>query len=303
MRKTQSGWRRHWSRKWLRKFIAINLAVVTATCGFACTWAAGPGKKTAKPKAAEKVARKTDDEGAKSLARELPKSVAENHPLKPLVAQAEASLEAVATLKDYSTLLFKKELVQTKLISQTLITKIRHEPFSVYMKFEDLHVGREVIYVDGLNKGKLLAHEAGFRALAGTITLLPTCKEALAENRYPITQAGMAKMLEVVIGLWKADAQYQEVQVKQVAGMKVGEQVCVMLETIHPQPRDHFKFHMTRLYIETATKLPIRLEQYTWPEKEGGEAVLVEEYTYSQVQTNLGLTDLDFDKSNPAYKY
>ena len=98
MRKTQSGWRRHWSRKWLRKFIAINLAVVTASCGFACTWAAGPGKKTAKAKATEKVARKTDDEGAKSLAKDLPKSVADNHPLKPLVKQAEASLEAVATL-------------------------------------------------------------------------------------------------------------------------------------------------------------------------------------------------------------
>lgn len=303
MRTTQSSWRLLRSRKWLRKFIAINLAVVTATCGFAFTWAAGPGKKAAKSKATEKVARKTDDEGAKSLARDLPKSVADNHPLKPLVTQAEASLEATLALKDYSTLLFKKELVQSKMISQTLQTKIRHQPFSVYMKFADPHAGREVIYVEGLNKGKLLAHEAGFRALAGTISLLPTSKEALAENRYPITQIGMAKMVEVVIGLWQADAQYQEVQVKQVPGTKVGEQVCEMLETVHPQPRDHFKFHVTRLYIETATKLPIRLEQYTWPEKEGGEPVLVEEYTYSQVQTNLGLTDLDFDKSNPAYKY
>lgn len=314
MRRTQSNWRRRWSKKWLKKFIAISLALVTAACGMnIVTNAAGPGKKPPKAKAAEKatekakgtekVARKTDDTSATSVAKELPKIIADSHPLKPCIVKAEASLAALEEIKDYSTILFKKEAIQNKLVNQTLTMKARHEPFSVYLKFEEPHAGREVIYVDGVNKGRFIVHETGLKALAGTLSFTPTSKEALAENRYPITQAGMAKMLEIVVAQWKADAQYQEVQVKEVANMKVGEEACLMIETVHPQPRDHFKFHKTRLYLHNDTQLPIRLEQYMWPEKEGGEPVLVEEYTYTQIKTNIGLTDIDFDKTNPAYQF
>jgi len=304
MRRTQTGWRRRWSRNWLKKFIAISLTVAATACGTIVVpvQGAGPAKKSAKPKATEKVARKTDDT-AKPPTKELTKVIADNHPLKPCIVQAEAALKALAEVKDYSTVLFKQEMVQGKLVNQTLKMKLRHEPFSVYLKFEQPHTGREVIYVEGQNKGRFMVHETGFKALAGTLSFLPNSKEALAENRYPITQAGMKKMLEAVIEQWKTEAQFQEVQVKEVPGIKVGEQVCLMIETIHPQPRDHFKYHKTRLYLDASTKFPIRLEQYTWAEKEGGEPVLVEEYTYTEVQPDIGLKDVDFDKTNPAYDF
>lgn len=303
MRRTQTSWRRRWSKNWLKKFLAISLVLVAGAYGTAVsTNAAGPAKKPGKTKGPEKVARKTDDV-TPSVAKDVPRIVADNHPLKPCIAGAEESLAAVKALKDYSTVLFKQELVSTKLVNQTLMMKVRHEPFSVYLKFEQPHAGREVIYVDGLNKGKLLVHETGFRALAGTLSFLPNSKEALAENRYPITQAGMGKMLEIVIAQWQADARYQEVTVKQVPGMKTGDQTCELFEVVHPQARDHFKFHKTRLFLDSDTKLPIRLEQYVWPEKEGGEPVLAEEYIFTQLKTNLSLTDIDFDKTNPAYQF
>lgn len=300
MRRTQTGWRRRWSRTWLKKFIAISLALVAGS--YTLLVAAGPSKKPSKTKGNEKVARKADDSAAKSAPKEAPKAIAENHPLKPHLAKAQESLAALDTIQDYSAVLTKQELVQSKLISQTLSMKVRHEPFSVYLKFEQPHAGREVIFVDGQNKGKFLVHETGFRALAGTLSFLPTSKEALAENRYPITQAGMAKMLEILIAQWQSDLQYQEIQVREYGNAKLGDQPCMMLETIHPQSRPYFKFHKTRLYIDSDTKLPVRLEQHLWPEKEGGEPVLAEEYTYTQIKTNLGLTDADFDKSNPAYQ-
>ena len=313
MRKTQTSWRRCWSRKWLRKFMAISVALTALIGGVTanCRGAAGAVKKPARTKAAdkanrptEKMARKIDEiEGKKAVPKAAPKSVADNHPLKPCLTRAEESLQAAKALKDYSAVLFKQEMIQNKLVSQTMFGKFRHEPFSVYFKFEQPYAGREVIYVDGLNKGKLLAHDTGLRSLAGTVTFLPTSKDAMAENRYPITQAGMAKMLETIITQWQADAQYQEIEVKDAVSVKVGDEPCVLLETIHPQPRDHFKFHKTLLYLHAETKLPIRVEQYAWPEKEGGEAVLVEEYTYTQIKTNLGLTDVDFDKTNQAYQF
>jgi outer membrane lipoprotein-sorting protein len=58
-----------------------------------------------------------------------------------------------------------------------------------------------------------------------------------------------------------------------------------------------------RTYVDDEYGVPIRYEGYTWPEKPDGERVLVEEYTYSSVQLNVGLTDQDFDPDNSQYNF
>jgi hypothetical protein len=60
---------------------------------------------------------------------------------------------------------------------------------------------------------------------------------------------------------------------------------------------------MTRLYIDNATRLPIRVQQYGFPKKSGGQPPLIEQYTYSNLKTNLGLSSKDFDHKNPGYGY
>lgn len=310
MRRTQSGWQRR-SRKWIKKLTVVSLlaAAAVGNLDVPLVLGAGPSKKPAKAKApekarpTEKVARKPDDVTTPAATKTLPKTIADSHPLKPLIAKAESSLKALNDVKDYSAVLSKKELIQSKVVSQTLNIKVRHEPFSVYLKFVAPYAGREVIYVDGQNKGRFMVHETGFKSLAGTLSFTPTSKEAMAENRHPITEIGMQNMLETLVEQWKAEGQYQEVTVKQETGVKLGEAKADLLEVTHPRTREYFKYHKTRLYLDSKTKLPIRLEQYTWPEKEGGEAVLVEEYNYTQVATDIGLTNVDFDKTNPAYQF
>lgn len=302
MRKSRTLWQRCFTSSWSRKFVVVSLAVATTTISLTASVGFAPGgKKTPKSRGVDKVARKADDSETKT--KELVREVAENHPLKPLIKAAEESLVALKPVKDYSATLYKTEMVQGKVFEQTLSMKLRHEPFSVYLKFETLHQGREVIYVEGQNKGKLLAHETGLKSLAGTLSYLPTDKQVLVDNRYPITQAGMGRLLESVIAQWKAEGQYQEVKVETYSGSQVGDRECRLLEVVHPQPRDHFKFHKTRLFLDVKTKFPIRLEQYGWPEKEGDEPVLLEEYIYTNINTNLGLTDVDFDKNNKAYEF
>ena len=47
----------------------------------------------------------------------------------------------------------------------------------------------------------------------------------------------------------------------------------------------------------------IRYASWSWPTEPGGQPVLEEEYTYSDIKVNVGLTDLDFDPNNPDYSY
>ena len=240
----------------------------------------------------------------------LPANAADRVALKPsntrsnalkqalqIVGKSQAALQSV---KDYSATFSKKEIVGKKLIEQTMQIKMRQKPFSVYLKFATPHKGREVIYVDGLNKGKLLAHGTGFQKIVGTLKLKPSSNLVMKENRYPITQIGIEKMLNAVVTIWEKQASNS--QVRYFPKAKLGKASVRVIEVTHkktPTPQ----FHMTRLYIDNQTQLPIRVQQYGFPKKSGGKPPLIEQYTYSNLKTNIGLASRDFDPKNPGYDY
>lgn len=243
-----------------------------------------------------KVARKVDD------ATRLGSST-DKHPLTPAIAAARESLESLKGVKDYSAVFSKKERMKDRVIHTQMEMKFREAPFSVYLKFVDLHAGREVIYVDGKNKGKFLVHEDGFKALIGTLQFLPTSADAMEENRYPITKVGMRNMVEIIIDQWEQELKHGETEVRNYPNAKVGETECRMIESSHTQQRSHYKFQKTCLYIDKKTNLPVRVEQYGFPAAAGQSAPLQEEYTYSKLRINVGLTDRDFDPKNKDYKF
>ncbi|MEX0702402.1 MAG: DUF1571 domain-containing protein [Planctomycetales bacterium] len=229
---------------------------------------------------------------------------APQHPLVPALDHARAAREALDDAKDYQAVFSRRERVKGRLGEpQTMQVKIRHQPFSVYLKFVRPHEGREVIYVEGKNDGHLLAHETGIRALAGTVKLLPTSERAMAESRFPITMMGMRTLVDAIVSQWEQETQFGETDVKYYPNAKLGEMECYVIESSHPQPRKQFKFQLTRLYIEKTTRLPVRVEQYGFPTRAGEAPPLMEEYTYSNLRVDSGLTDVDFDPSNRNYGF
>ena len=57
---------------------------------------------------------------------------------------------------------------------QHIMMKVMQQPFSVYMYFLKPYAGREVLYVDGQNNGKMVVLEAGFKRMLGKMNLDPT---------------------------------------------------------------------------------------------------------------------------------
>ena len=84
---------------------------------------------------------------------------------------------------------------------------------------------------------------------------------------------------------------------------KVGSRRCTMTETTHPHQQSGFMFFRVRLFIDDQLGLPIRFEAYDWPGSPLAPAEIVEEYTYSDLRLNVGLSDLDFDASNGKYAF
>ena len=152
------------------------------------------------------------------------------------------------------------------------------------------------------NKDKLLAHGEGITSIVGTIKLKPDSKDALEENRYPITMFGMSNLISTLTSQWQEDEKHDDCVVKFFPNAKLDKVDCKVVETSYAKQVPHARFHITRMYIAKETGLPVRVEQFGFPAA-GAEAPVIEEYTYSNVKTNLGFGDLDFDTSNKAYGY
>jgi hypothetical protein len=240
------------------------------------------------------------------------------HPLEPALDRAYKALNAInRNIKDYTCTLVKRERVDGKLTdTEYMFTKIRHQPFSAYMYFlpppavpgrpapTDNVSGREVIYVEGQNDNNLMAHEGkGLKALVGTVSLKPSSPMAMQGNRYPITEVGILNLTKRLIEVGETDRKFGECEVQEYPNAKINNRTATCIQVKHPIPRNNFRYHLARIYIDDELNIPIRFEAYDWPKETGGQPLLLEEYTYVNVKINVGLTDADFDPRNPNYRF
>jgi hypothetical protein len=231
------------------------------------------------------------------------------HQLVPFLRMARDSRDAVASVRDYQALFTKQELVGRTVYNGRMLIKLRHEPFSVYLKFVDHNAGREVLYAGPHYQGKMMAHEAPgtLSSIVGTVSLEPTSARAMAEGRHPITEIGMAKMMESLMRQWEGEMTYKDPEDPKVyyyPNAKLAGQIeCQAAITRHENPKHQFRFYETRVFFDKKSNFPIRLEQYGFPDRAHPEGYLVEQYIYTNIKVNVGMTDADFDVHNRSYKF
>jgi Protein of unknown function (DUF1571) len=230
------------------------------------------------------------------------------HPLVPCLNWAKQGLQQIdGHLKDYSATLIKQERIGGKLQpEEKVFLKVRHNPFSAYMYFLSPNgvKGREALYVEGANDGKLMGHEAPglTNSLIGTVSLKPDGMMAMRGQRYPITEIGLRNLVYRLLEVGSMDLKYRECDVK-YSDVKINGRKTLCIEVTHPVPRKNFRFHIAKIYIDDELKLPLRYEAWDWPKKPGDKPKLMEAYTYLDLKLNNGFTDHDFDPKNPKYNF
>ncbi len=230
------------------------------------------------------------------------------HPLEPALELAEHVLKNIQkNVHDYTATVIKQERIAGQLgPEEVTFVKIRSRPFSVYMKFlEPPNLrGQEVIYVDGANDGKIVAHAgSGVQALVGTVRIPPQGPLAMLGQRYPITELGIENLTRRLIEVGRHDEHYGETYVWRNDDAKVGDRPCLSFTVMHPVKRTGFIFHIARIFVDKELMVPLHYEAYDWPEKPGDPPQLLERYTYARLTLNPGLTDADFDPNNPEYNF
>lgn len=233
-------------------------------------------------------------------------------PLDEPIQLAEKAREKFRTIQDYSCMFIKQEIVAGKQEPMEFIQlKVRNRPFSVYLKWQKPHDGREAIYVEGQNSGKLMVHSTGVeKVVGGTVSLDPRGKTAMESSRHEITEAGIGNLIEQLCDRWAAERKLGQTTVTMKEDAKVDGRPCILVKTEHPRERKHYTYYRTHVYFDKETSLPIHFEGYDWPmiNSSSGDPSTpngkkIEDYTYRDLKFNVQLTAKDFDVDNPKYNF
>jgi hypothetical protein len=254
---------------------------------------------------------------AKKSAEELAKNAA--HPLDPALDVARDGLKSIrGSINDYTCTLVKRERIDGELTDyEYMSVKVRNHkevdgkvvtPFSVYMYFlKPAGVkGREVIYIEGRNENKLVAHEGGLTGkYLPTVWLAPTGVIAMRGQKYPITDLGIENLVLKLIERGERDkeAGNKTVEVSFHPDAKINGRKCTLLQVKNHEPSPNLDFHLAQIFIDDELNVPVRYAAYDFPPKAGDPMPVIEEYTYLNVKLNVGLTDKDFDHENKEYSF
>ncbi len=235
------------------------------------------------------------------------------HPLAWTLRYATSRSDYIRKhIRDYSCRLIKRERIDGELQGyQFAQAQVRCEqrrdgkvvqPMAVFIQFlaPARLKGRRVLYVDGENDGMMLVRKGGGALNYLKLKIDPNSATARRDSNYPITDIGFDKIIERLIQLAKDDIEHDptatNTQVSHFLDAKVNDRVCTHIRVVHPERGEGIVFHRASLYIDDELHVPIRLVVYDWPDGEGQEPPLIEEYTYVDLRINVGLTDADFSK-------
>ena len=221
----------------------------------------------------------------------------------------QADRDHLRALTGYTATLRRRERVDGTLGDlQTIALKVRHRPFAVYLRFVEPEAGKEVVYDASRYDGDVMAHPGGFaRKLLPILKFPPDSTLAMADNRHPITEAGILGLTDRLIGFREIDLLDPEAGT--VLDRVTGPEGRAYLRSVHTHPVHHpdRPFAYVEVLYDPETKLPVRITSYDWPEDGSTPDLetleLAEMYQYDDLDLDAPLTDLDFDPANPLYEF
>src|SRR5690606_21763897 len=131
----------------------------------------------------------------------------------------------------------------------------------------------------------------------------PDGELAMRGNRYPITEFGLENLLRRLIEVAAEDIRNgAPCEVKFYPQATINGRPCTGVMVRHTERRENMRFYMARVFLDRELHVPILYDSYDWPEGEGEEPPLLEQYSYQRLRLNVGLSEGDFDRDNPNYR-
>jgi Protein of unknown function (DUF1571) len=231
------------------------------------------------------------------------------------VALLEVGKHRIEQCPDYTATFVKQEKLDGGDLQdvQSIEFKLRHKPFSLYMKWlEGGDVGRELLLVEGQYDEKMLVRLGGIKKKLPLMKLDPNSSLAMAESRHPVTDAGLLHLAEKILKYRKRDLTLKSgLRWEMHPDQKFMGRVCDCWIVEYDSPEVEKTYRKSVAYIDRELSLPICVRNYGWPEKgidatdvaALDEATLIEYYGYTDIKLDERVPDIAFDKANSDYTF
>eukprot|EP00913_Durusdinium_trenchii_P008919 g8385.t1 len=224
----------------------------------------------------------------------------------------ERGMRKLDKVGSYSATFYRRERVAGRLLdAEVMKLKMRHEPFSVYMKWVVGDKGRELLFVKGQHKDKMLVKLGGVKGrLIPVVKLTPDGDTAMEESRHPVTEIGLMHLAKTIIAFRQQDLALKSgVTCRMFDNQVVNDVSCFCFVVEYANEQASKMYRKSVIFIDKETHLPICVKNFTWPEKSSKLAdkeldkdTLIEDYRYSNIQLDQKLADNDFDRTNSKYR-
>jgi len=180
---------------------------------------------------------------------------------------------------------------------QTSLFKFQ-KPFKVYMKFIDgPSTGTEALYVEGGYENKLLVRRGGILEFM-TFSLDPKGSLAMSRNRHPVTELGFGFLLAEFRRNIEPAIRSGEIEIIRLTDEIFNGRPATVVEgkCFSHGGRKYYSARFI-MHIDKELLLPVGDVFYD------GNDEMFEDYVFTDVKLNVGLTATDFSKHNKSYRF
>ena len=203
----------------------------------------------------------------------------------------QTARERVEDIQDVSADLVRQELVGDRLQeSETIRWRQRVKPHSLHLTWIGNKLnGRQVVYVDGANDGKMLVRLEGWKGRLGIISLDPSGSAVKWGSRYPVTSLGYDALVRRIIKNYDDAVERESLGIVDFGLQSLPDHQTHAFEMVLDHPDEQTgDYHKMRIWFDVRTGLPIR---FMGLDKEGR---LLEDYFWQGLKLNQNLADHDF---------
>lgn len=213
-----------------------------------------------------------------------------------IIKKAEAALSRV---DHYTCQFVKREVLGGKLQpEQTIDMVVRHEPFSVALKWQKPRnmAGQEGMWIEGKHNGRMRVKGAGLLGSVGFLSLDLKDKRVASTSRHAITEAGIANLVRRLSKDW-AGFEHHELDRVLLEDVTFDNRACRRVHITHPREEmKQFEFAKAVITFDKEHHLPVAIECFGWPDKAGEDPKLQESYQYPGLKLNPGVDTAIFER-------
>jgi len=201
-----------------------------------------------------------------------------------------------AKMKDYTCVMHKQERIKGKLQPfMNMYTKFR-KPGDIYMKWlPGPKEGREILFRQGHYNDKVIAHDGGFADFI-TVKLDPNGSMVKGDTNHDIAETDLGHTARTIVQNLHRGLVNNEIKLQFNGLQRVGGKDVYVVESWTVKGKGYYSYHSINAH-DVETGLPIRTVNYDENDQ------LFESFEWRDFTPNVGLTDADFDRDNPEYKF